>query len=47
MWKKEIAIPNREDIASGLEPFIPPEPLPPIKEEEIELLVWMGITVDE
>ena len=31
-------------LASGLEPFIAPEPLPPIKEEEIELLVWMGIT---
>ena len=31
-------------LASGLEPFIAPEPLPPIKENEIELLVWMGIT---
>ena len=31
-------------LASGLEPFIAPEPLPPIKEEEIELLVWMSIT---
>ena len=31
-------------LASGLEPFIAPEPLPPITEEEIELLVWMSIT---
>ena len=31
-------------LKSGLEPFIAPEPLPPIVEEEIELLVWMGIT---
>ena len=33
-------------LASGLEPFVAPEPLPPIKEEEIELLVWMGITIE-
>ncbi|MBF2755895.1 MAG: DEAD/DEAH box helicase family protein [Gammaproteobacteria bacterium AqS3] len=31
-------------LASGLEPFIAPEPLPPIKEEDIELLVWMGVS---
>lgn len=31
-------------LASGLEPFIAPEPLPPIIEEDIELLVWMGIS---
>ena len=31
-------------LASGLKPFIAPEPLPPIREDEIELLVWMGIT---
>ena len=30
-------------LASGLEPFQSPEPLPPIHEDEIELLVWMGI----
>ncbi len=32
-------------LASGLEPFIAPEPLPPIREEDIELLAWMAITV--
>ena len=31
-------------LASGLEAFIAPEPLPPISEEDIELLVWMGIS---
>ena len=31
-------------LESGLEPFIAPEPLPPIDEKDIELLVWMGIT---
>ena len=31
-------------IASGLEPFVAPEPLPPISENDIELLVWMGIS---
>lgn len=31
-------------IKSGLEPFIAPDPLPPISEEDIKLLVWMGIT---
>ena len=30
-------------LESGLEPFIAPEPLPPIGEEDIELLVWMAI----
>ena len=31
-------------IESGLEPFKAPEPLLPIREEDIELLVWMGIS---
>ena len=31
-------------LASGLEPFVAPEPLPPISKEDIKLLVWMGIT---
>tara|TARA_Y100000589_G_scaffold37942_1_gene31711 strand:+ start:4266 stop:7634 length:3369 start_codon:yes stop_codon:yes gene_type:complete len=30
-------------LASGLEPFKPQKPLPPIKKEDIELIVWMGI----
>ena len=30
--------------ASGLEPFVAPKPLPPISEEDIRLIVWMGIT---
>lgn len=33
-----------EVLKSGLEPFNAPEPLPSIQEEEIELLVWMGIS---
>lgn len=31
-------------LDSGLEPFKAPEPLLPIREEDIELLVWMGIS---
>ena len=31
-------------LSSGLEPFIAPEPLPPIQEEDVELLVWMAIS---
>lgn len=30
-------------LDSGLEPFQAPEPLPPIRSDEIELLVWMAI----
>ena len=30
-------------LASGLEPYKTQQPLPPIKKEDIELLVWMGI----
>ena len=30
-------------LASGLEPFKTQTPLPPIKKEDIELIVWMGI----
>jgi hypothetical protein len=30
-------------LKSGLEPFHAPEPLPPIEQEDIELLVWMAI----
>jgi hypothetical protein len=28
----------------GLEPYRPPDPLPPIIEEEIILICWMGIS---
>ena len=31
-------------IESGLEPFVSPEPLPPISIDDIKLLVWMAIT---
>lgn len=31
-------------LKSGLEPFISPEPLSPINEDDIDLLVWMAIT---
>ncbi|MCH7805821.1 MAG: DEAD/DEAH box helicase family protein [Proteobacteria bacterium] len=34
-------------LESGLEPLSPPDPLPPIKPEDIELLVWMAIEPDE
>ena len=30
----------------GLQPFIAPEPLPPIKENEIKLVCWLAITQD-
>ena len=30
-------------LDTGLEPTIPPPPLPPIEKEDIELLCWMGI----
>ena len=30
-------------METGLEPTVPPPPLPPISQEEIELLCWMGI----
>ena len=30
-------------IDTGLEPVLPPDPLPPIEPEDIELLCWMGI----
>ena len=30
-------------LKSGLEPFKTQTPLPPIKKEDIELIVWMGI----
>jgi superfamily II DNA/RNA helicase len=33
-------------LASGLEPFIAPEPLPPIEKEDIKLLTWMAISAD-
>ena len=44
--KELSAFLTKKVLDSGLEPFIAPEPLPPIKEDDIELLVWMGITVD-
>ena len=31
-------------LRSGLEPFIAPEPLPPIDKEDIKLLTWMAIS---
>ncbi len=31
-------------ISTGLEPIEPPEPLPPIEEEEIRLIVWLAIS---
>ncbi|MDA0320387.1 MAG: helicase-related protein [Proteobacteria bacterium] len=34
-------------LSSGLEPFIAPEPLPPISEDDIELLVWMLIEASD
>ena len=33
-------------LGSGLEPFIAPEPLPPIDKGDIELLTWMAISAD-
>ena len=33
-------------LNSGLEPNLAPEPLPPINVEDIELLVWMGISAE-
>ena len=30
-------------VETGLEPTAPPPPLPPIEQDEIELLCWMGI----
>lgn len=30
-------------IELGLQPFVPPDPLPPIDEEEVQLIVWMAI----
>ena len=34
-------------LASGLEPFKTQTPLPPIKKEDIELIVWMGIVPEK
>lgn len=31
----------------GLQPFSPPEPLPPIEENEIKLVCWLAISKDE
>ena len=33
-------------IESGLEPTEPPDPLPPVSREDIELLCWLGIEPD-
>ncbi len=27
----------------GLQPFVPPEPLPPITEDEVQLIIWMAV----
>ena len=32
-----------EILLSGLEPFISPEPLPPIEKEDIKLINWIAI----
>ena len=34
-------------LSSGLEPFKTQTPLPPIKKEDIELIVWMGIVPEK
>ena len=34
-------------LETGLEPAVPPQPLPPITPEDIELLCWMGIEQEE
>lgn len=30
----------------GLKPFVAPEPLPPIDEDEVQLVVWLGVEVE-
>ncbi|MGH7628425.1 MAG: hypothetical protein ACREOF_03385 [Gemmatimonadales bacterium] len=30
----------------GLQPWRPPDPLPPIDEEEIRLVVWLGVAAN-
>lgn len=39
--KPEVLIDRIRDI--GIEPFIAPQPLPPIEEEDIHLVVWMAV----
>lgn len=34
-------------LGTGLEPVNPPEPLPPIPKEEIELICWLGLEPEE
>jgi hypothetical protein len=29
----------------GLQPFVQPEPLPPIQEEDVVLICWMGVDI--
>ena len=31
-------------LKSGIEPFISPDPLPPIKKDDINLIVWMAVS---
>ena len=33
----------KEIAATGLEPVEPPQPLPPISTDDIQLLCWLGI----
>ena len=44
LWCRLPELCVKNIIESGLEPFKAPEPLLPIREEDIELLVWMGIS---
>ena len=30
-------------LKTGLEPFIAPEPLPPIEEEDVQLIAWIAL----
>ena len=43
-WSKFFV---KQILDTGLEPVVPPEPLPPIALEDIELLCWMGIEFNE
>lgn len=37
----------KQIIASGLEPVEPPQPLPPISADDIQLLCWLGIEIGQ
>jgi hypothetical protein len=51
VWNGEFAAPEERVRALiecveavGVEPFVPPEPLPPIEPDEIHLVCWLGIS---